>query len=90
MTSTRDITQARELDARAGDGIDVRLLWYPATNTVTVSVSVLDATRDHSFELAVEPAEALDAFHHPFAYAAFWGVAYAAPLRAHHGQPNIA
>jgi hypothetical protein len=88
MTSTLKTTEARELDARAGDGIDVRLLWYPATNTVTVSV--LDATRDRSFELAVEPAEAVDAFNHPFAYAAFRGVGYSAPLRAQHGQPNAA
>lgn len=87
MTSTIEITEARELDARAGDGIDVRLLWYPATNTVTVTV--IDATRDHSFELAVEPAKALDAFHHPFAYAAFRGVVFA-PLRSHHEQPNPA
>ena len=88
MTNTIDITEARELDARAGDGIDVRLMWYPATNTVTISV--LDATRDHSFELAVEPAHALAAFHHPFAYAASQGVAFVAPLRAHEEQPNPA
>ena len=73
MPSTIDITKARELDARAADGIDVRLLWYPATNTVTVSV--LNTRLDHTFELAVEPAEALNAFHHPFAYAASQGVA---------------
>ena len=80
MTGTTDIGLAKELDARSGDGIDVQLLWYPATGTVTVSVR--DASRDHSFELAVDPARALDAFHHPFAFASTRGVPFAAPARA--------
>jgi hypothetical protein len=75
MTDATTISQAKELDARSGNGIDVQLLWYPATNTVTVSVH--DASRDHSFELAVEPARALEAFHHPFAFASFSRVPFA-------------
>ena len=76
MTGATNIGNAKELDARSGDGIDVRLLWYPATNTVTVSVR--DASRDHDFELAVDPARALDAFHHPFALASSRGIRSAA------------
>lgn len=87
MTRTTHTTEARELDARAGDGIDVRLLWYPATYAVTVAV--VDTARHHSFELAVEPARALDAFHHPFALAAERAVAQP-PRRAQEGQPRPA
>jgi hypothetical protein len=74
MTGTIDVTEARELDARTGDGIDVRLLWYAATESVTVSV--YDAKYGNGFELVVEPKEALDAFHHPFGYASFHGIEF--------------
>ena len=88
MTGTSHIRQAKELDARSGNGIDVQLLWYPATGTVTVSV--YDASRDHAFELAVEPARALDAFHHPYAFASSRGIPFAAPMRAHDRRPHSA
>jgi hypothetical protein len=39
-------------------------------------VLVVDSKLDESFELDVDPADALDAFKHPFAYAAFRRVAY--------------
>ncbi len=81
MTTSDFTSEAKELDARTGDGFDVRLFWHPATDTVTVSV--FDATHEQSFELVVEPGKALDAFRHPFAYAAFQGIPFAAPLRAH-------
>jgi hypothetical protein len=60
--------KARELDFRAGDGIEVSLLWNPETNVV--SVFVLDTSNGVEFELPVPSGEALEAFHHPFAYAA--------------------
>ena len=84
MTSTNLLSEARELDERTADGIDVRLLWYPATDTVIVAV--FDSTRQEGFELTVESSAALDAFRHPFAYAAYQGLAYEAPLRAHEHQ----
>jgi hypothetical protein len=56
----------RELDHRASDGIDVRLLWNAETKAVLVSVAERDGT---SFEFQVPPADALQAFHHPYAYA---------------------
>jgi hypothetical protein len=61
-------TSTRELAARERDGISVRLLWHPRENAVTVSVE--DARVGECFQLAVAPERALDAFHHPFAYAA--------------------
>jgi hypothetical protein len=61
-------TTTRELASRERDGVSVRLLWHPRENAVTVSVE--DARVGESFQLAVAPERALDAFHHPFAYAA--------------------
>lgn len=83
MTTTT-LTEARELHARSGDGIEVQLLWHPADESITVAV--YDATRDTTFEFAVDPDEAVDAFNHPFAYAASHGVPFEAPRRAHHEQ----
>ena len=60
--------QTRELAARESDGINVRLLWHPVENALTVSVE--DARVRRRFRLAVAPDRALDAFYHPFAYAA--------------------
>ena len=60
--------QTRELAARESDGIHVLLLWHPPGNTLTVSVD--DARLGDRFQLAVAPEHALDAFYHPFAYAA--------------------
>lgn len=61
-------TSTRELAARESNGVSVRLLWHPRENAVTVSVE--DAHVGDRFELAVTPERALDAFHHPRAYAA--------------------
>ena len=57
----------RELDRRRSDGIDVTLLWNVVTNTVFVSV--VDEQHDDGFRFRVRPSDALDAFHHPYAYA---------------------
>ena len=61
-------TQTRELAAREGDGIQVTLLWRPGDNALTVSVE--DTRVGDRFRVAVAPDRALDAFYHPFAYAA--------------------
>ena len=63
---THDQT-TRELAHRSGDGLDVTLVWYPSRNDVAVRIS--DVRSGENFELRVEPAAALDAFEHPFAYA---------------------
>jgi hypothetical protein len=60
--------QTRELAARDSDGIHVLLLWHPLENGLTVAVE--DARDGDRFQLAVAPERALDAFYHPFAYAA--------------------
>jgi hypothetical protein len=61
-------TPARELAARESHGIHVLLLWDPSDDALTVSVE--DSRQGDRFQLAVAPDRALDAFYHPFAYAA--------------------
>ena len=58
----------RELDQRTNDGVTVTLLWNAETNTVFVSV--VEERYGVSFEFPVPPADATDAFHHPYAHAA--------------------
>jgi hypothetical protein len=61
-------TSRRELAHRAGNGIEVFLFWIEASNRVTVEV--FEAGYDVSFEFDVDGGAALDAFNHPYAYAA--------------------
>ena len=61
-----------ELDHRSNDGLEVTLLWEAETNRV--AVNVFDAKSGDDFTIEVGPTEALDAFHHPYAYAATRGV----------------
>jgi hypothetical protein len=67
VMSTTTETVARELDRRFNDGFDVRLLWNPRTDCVFVAIE--DQRDGNSFEFRVDAANALEAFHHPFAYA---------------------
>jgi hypothetical protein len=60
--------QSRELASRENHGIAVVLLWDP--NEDSLSVSVADSCTGDRFEVPVERSLALDAFYHPFAYAA--------------------
>jgi hypothetical protein len=67
MTATA-FTERRELAHRTSDGIDVALFWSKATNRVTIAV--LDSHSDEGLEFDVDGSAALDAFRHPYAYAA--------------------
>ena len=58
----------KELAYRQNDGVEVTLLWRRDDNSV--AVSVFDAKSDQAFEIGVPRDRALDAFYHPFAYAA--------------------
>ena len=60
--------QTRELAARESDGVRVLLLWRPDDETLTVSVD--DVRVGDRFQVSVASDRALDAFYHPFAYAA--------------------
>jgi hypothetical protein len=57
-----------DLAHRRGDGIDVILWWSPEHDSV--AIEVMHLATDSSFELVVDRSRALDAFYHPFAYAA--------------------
>ena len=61
-------TDRIDLANRRNDGIDVTLWWSPSADEV--SVEVLHLASDSAFELEVDRSRALDAFYHPFAYAA--------------------
>jgi hypothetical protein len=56
----------RELAHRVNDGIEVTLLWHPATDELRVCVC--DERRGAYFEVIAEPRRALDVFYHPYAY----------------------
>jgi hypothetical protein len=57
-----------ELAQRQNDGIEVSLLW--SRHDGSVSIEVRHLATEETFELRVDPARALDAFYHPFAFAA--------------------
>jgi hypothetical protein len=65
MSATAEI---RELAARESDGINVQLLWHPSSDALIVAVE--DVHVGECFQLAVAHDRALDAFYHPYAYAA--------------------
>ena len=58
----------RELARRRSGTLEVRLLWRPRIDGVELSVS--DVTTGEGFQIEVAPETAMDAYHHPYAYAA--------------------
>lgn len=76
MTTQTDL---RELAHRAADGVEVGLYWLTGDDTLVLIVD--DARSGDLFTLEVTSGEALDAFEHPYAYAAHRGVPYAAGAR---------
>ena len=79
MSGTATDSAVRELDHRSIDGLEVTLQWHAGTNVV--SVAVVDTKSGEEFELVVGDAEnALDVFHHPYAYAATRRTAHEHPL----------
>jgi hypothetical protein len=57
----------RELAQRLSGSDEILLLWNPLDGHVEVSVR--DVATGAGFNLEVTRASALDAFHHPYAYA---------------------
>lgn len=61
-------TNRRELAHRASDGIEVTLFWSkPSTQVV---IAVLDTRSGEIVEFETDGSDALDAFNHPYVYAA--------------------
>jgi hypothetical protein len=67
-TGERMSAPARELAQRLSGKDEVLLLWYPENERVELSVR--DVATGAGFHLDVAPACAIDAFYHPFVYAA--------------------
>jgi len=58
----------RVLHERTSDDLHVMLLWNSKTNRV--HVTVCDPTTGDSFIVVPDPADALEAFYHPFCFEA--------------------
>ena len=58
---------SRELAVRASNGTQVRLLWRQGTRQLWVEVSEPATAR--ALTIRAQPENALDVFHHPYAYA---------------------
>ena len=67
-TGKRGRAPTRELAQRRSGTDEVLLLWHPESDRVELSVS--DVTTGEGFHIEVAPGTAMDAFHHPYAYAA--------------------
>ena len=78
MTATA-FTERRELAHRTTDGIEVTLFWGKPSNRVTIAV--IDWHSAEELEFEVDGSAALDAFNHPFAYAATDRVRSTPPTR---------
>jgi hypothetical protein len=59
---------ARELARRLSSTDEIVLLWHPEDDLVEVSVR--DVTTGATFRIEIASGNALDAFTHPYAYAA--------------------
>jgi hypothetical protein len=80
ISATTSEAPMRELCSRAGDGIEVTLLWRPAADELCVAV--VDTRLNHSFHIPVAPAEAMRAFRHPYPHAAGLGLLNREPALA--------
>jgi hypothetical protein len=57
----------KELACRESDGIAVSLRWNPETGDISVTVE--DSQLGKTLVLRAEPQQALQVYHHPYAYA---------------------
>jgi hypothetical protein len=62
------VSEVREIASRESDGLTVVLCSHPREDAVTLAVS--DSRNGERFQLPVASDRALEAFYHPFAYAA--------------------
>ena len=70
LPATRQSLSAptRELAQRLSGTAEVLLSWHPEINRLELSVQ--DLATGAGFHIEVAPANAIDAFYHPYAYAA--------------------
>jgi hypothetical protein len=65
-------TSPTELAHRLNGGMEVTLLWHRDTDELVLSVA--DSASRDAFAFEVDSAIAVDAFYHPYAYAALFGI----------------
>jgi hypothetical protein len=79
--TAESLTAMRELDSRVADGISVRLLWHQPDGRLFVAVA--DAKTGNAFAIEVRDRDRTrEVFHHPYAYAAWYGIDTSAPAPA--------
>jgi hypothetical protein len=82
------IHDTRELALREADGVEVTLLWHPASDVV--SVMVVDSKSGDLFELVLDDDDSpLDVFNHPYAHAARRGLDLHARRAARELVPSV-
>ena len=87
MTTTA-IDDWKELASRECDGLVVSLFWSRTADRVTLAVA--DQDLDEEFQISVAGPHALDAFYHPFAYAAGRGLGFGRAMREPHPERSAA
>ena len=61
------IAPLRELAHRSSNGVDVTMLWDPATDQV--HIAVVDFQVGDAFDVTVGDANPMDVYNHPYFYA---------------------
>jgi hypothetical protein len=74
IMSKRGSASTRELARRLSGSDEVLLLWHPEIDRVELCVS--DVATGEGFHIDVAPRTAMDAFRHPYIYAADPKTAY--------------
>jgi hypothetical protein len=67
MTQLDATESIAELDYRECNGVTISLQWSRRSNRLSVVVE--DSQRAESFTIPARPDNALEVFHHPYAYA---------------------
>jgi len=70
-------TPPNELAHRLNGGMEVTLFWHPEGDELVVSVA--DSASGDAFAFEVDSSTAVDAFYHPYAYAALFGIYFTEP-----------
>jgi hypothetical protein len=73
-----------ELAHRESGGTEVTLFWNSETDELVLSVA--DSAAGNAFAFGVDSAIAVDAFYHPYAYAARFGIVFNAAEPAAQGH----
>jgi hypothetical protein len=66
-----------ELAHRRNGGMQVTLFWHSESDELVLSVA--DSASGDAFALEVDSSTAVDAFYHPYAYAALFGIYFIPP-----------